>query len=322
MAAILPGIAMASLKKPLVTEVSRVSDLVSIAAIPILDGQGNTLGATIPLKRAGRLFVMEGTVNGVSGNFILDTGSSRLVLNKTYFRSSIVAEDEEGGGVTGATESVERIHVVKMAVSDMVFSNVIADVTPLGHLEDRRGIKILGLFGMSLLQQMEMVIDLKNNELQLFRIDKSGLRPGQQAAEVKFDIVSSVKIVRKVLFIKAQMGGKELDFCLDTGAESNLLHTGCPKQAMEKVNITRRSSLRGAGPRQGEILMGTITDLQIGNRQFGPMETAVCSLNGMSAKYGYPIDGMLGYDFFMQGRFFINLIKKTMSISLRQEEKL
>ena len=309
-----------SVKLPDNSPVRIVRDMV-ITATPLRGSTGEVMGVTIPLKRAGKLFVMEGTLNGVSGNFIMDTGASGLLLNNTYFRNSIVVEGEEGGGVTGSTGEVERIHVNKLVVSDMVFTNIAADVASLGHLEDRRGIKILGLFGMNLLQQMEIVVDIKNSELQLFRVDKNGDRPGKQSPEVKFDIVSKVKIFRNILFVKAQVGGKQLDFCLDTGAESNLLNSGCPKQAMEMVTITRRSALRGAGKRQGEILMGTLTDLQFENRQFGPMETAVCSLTAMSNKYGYPIDGMLGYDFFIKGRFYINMIKRQMGICLQKEEK-
>jgi len=69
------------------------------------------------------------------------------VLNKTYFRNSIAVDDEEGGGVTGQTGQVARISVRRMQIADMVYQNVSADVTPLGHLEKRRGVRILGLFG-------------------------------------------------------------------------------------------------------------------------------------------------------------------------------
>src|SRR5512138_3041409 len=43
---------------------------------------------TIPLKRAGRLFMIEVVIDGITGNLIFDTGASKLVLNSTYFRNS------------------------------------------------------------------------------------------------------------------------------------------------------------------------------------------------------------------------------------------
>lgn len=294
---------------------------VTIVSAPILDFQGNVLGATIPLKRAGKLFFMEGSVNGVSGNFILDTGASGLVLNKTYFRNSIIVEEVEAGGVTGSIGVIERLHVKRMQVSELIFSSIPADVVPLGHLENRRGIKILGLFGMNLLQQSEIVLDLRNNELQVYKVDRQGNRPGKSGQETKFDILKKIRIINNVVFITATIGGKELDFCLDTGAESNLLHTGIPKQAMNSINITRRSTLQGSGSAQGEILMGTLTEFTFGTKQLGPMETAVCNLHAMSSKYGFPIDGMLGYDFFMKGKIFLNLVRKEIGICLTPEGK-
>lgn len=294
---------------------------VTIVSTPILDFQGNVLGATIPLKRAGKLFFMEGSVNGVSGNFILDTGASGLVLNKTYFRNSIIVEEVEAGGVTGSIGAIERLHVKKMLVSELIYTSIAADVVPLGHLENRRGIKILGLFGMNLLQQSEIILDLRNNEMQVYKVDRQGNRPGKSGQETKFDILKKIRIVNNVVFITATVGGKELDFCLDTGAESNLLHTGIPKQAMNCINITRRSALQGSGSSQGEILLGTLTEFTFGTKQLGPMETAVCNLHAMSSKYGFPIDGMLGYDFFMKGKIFLNLVRKEIGISLTAEGK-
>lgn len=292
-----------------------------IASSPIFDFRGNIEGATIPLKRAGKLFFMEGTVNEVTGNFILDTGASGLVLNKTYFRNSIVVEDEEAGGVTGSIMAIERLHVKKMMVSDLVYSGLPADVAPLGHLENRRGIKILGLFGMNLLQDAGIFLDLRHNEMRVYKLDKNGNRRGKSDENERYDIVRKLKIIKNVVFIKANMGGKELDFCLDTGAESNLLNTGIPKPAMNAITITRRSTLRGSGSGQGEILMGMINEFSLGDKQLGPMETALCNLHAMAGKYGFNLDGILGFDFFMKGRFYLNLVKKEMGISLLREEK-
>ncbi len=295
-------------------------ECVSISGKPINDLQGNTVGVTIPLKRAGRLFLLEGTIDNMIGNFILDTGASGLVLNQTYFRNAIAVDDEEAGGVTGSTASVERINVKRLLISDLVYTNMPADVTPLGHLENRRGVKILGLFGMSLLKNLEMVIDLRNNELQIFRLDRTGNRLGPPSPVVKYDIIQKIGEFHSIMFVKATIGGKVLDFCLDTGAESNVLSITAHKNVLGTVTITRRSGLNGVGQDRGEVLFGTLNEFSMGNRQMVPMETILCSLTAMSRKYGCPIDGMLGYDFFAKGKIYINLVKKEMGICLKPEE--
>lgn len=293
---------------------------VTICGSPISDPQGNVVGVTIPLKRAGRLLLLEGTVDNVSGNFILDTGASGLVLNKTYFRSSMTFHNEEGGGVTGTTSAVARLIVKRLVVSELIYTKVYADVIPLGHLENRRGVKILGLFGMSLLKNNELVIDVNRNELQIFRLDKNGTRLGPAAPQVKFDVVQKIVEFHNVIFVKAVIGGKILDFCLDTGAESNVLSIDANKKVLGTVTITRRSGLSGAGEGRGEVLYGTLNEFSMGNRQLVPMETIVCSLVSMAQKYEYPIDGMLGFDFFAKGKIYINLVKKEMGICLKTED--
>jgi predicted aspartyl protease len=300
---------------------SAVLECMTITGSSISDPGGKVVGVTIPLKRAGRLLLLEGTVDGISGNFVLDTGASGLVLNKTYFRSAMTFDDEEGGGVTGITSSVARVAIKSLAISDLTYTRISADVIPLGHLENRRGVRILGLFGMNLLSNIEMVIDVSRNELQIFNLNKSGVRLGAASPLVKYDIIQKLDEFHHILFVKGEIGGKILDFCLDTGAESNVLSIDAHKKVLETITITRRSGLSGAGEGRGEVLYGTLTQFSIGNRQMVPMETIVCSLVAMAQKYQYPIDGMLGFDFFMKGKICINLVKKEMGICLNTEDR-
>ncbi len=139
------------------------------------------------------------------------------ILNKTYFRGSMTFADEEGGGVTGSTASVARCHVKRLAAGELTYTNISADVIPLGHIENRRGVKIPGLFGMSLLKNVEIVIDVSLNELQVFKLDKNGSRSGNSAPPAKYDIIQKTEVFHNVMFVKAIIGGKVLDFCLDTG---------------------------------------------------------------------------------------------------------
>lgn len=298
-----------------------VSDHVMILGRPMIDPQGNFIGVTIPLKRVGRLLLLEGTIDDAIGNFILDTGSSRLVLNKTYFRNYRVIENEEGGGVTGSTGVIAHTTVKRLLVGSLTYTNLTADVTPLGHLENRRGVKILGLFGMSLMKNLEIVIDSRNNELQLYKLDKSGNRVGTPASDTKYDVVQKIEQYRNIMFMKATIGGKTLAFCLDTGAESNVLSIDAPKQALGTVTITRRSNLQGVGTDEGEVLFGMMNDFSLGTRKLSAMETILCSLTDLANKYGYPIDGMLGYDFFTQGKISINLVKNQIGINFKPDAR-
>lgn len=275
---------------------------------------------TIPLKRIGHLFLIEARIDNESGNFVFDTGSSKMVLNKTYFRKYIVVDDESGGGITGSTEGVGRTSVRSLEMSGMSFTNLSADVTSLAHIENRRGVKILGLMGLSLLQEMEIVIDLNNNALHLYKIDRKGNRIGGSNSR-KFDLIQRVESYRNIVLVKAVIGGKVLDFCLDTGAETNVLSSRSSKPVMSTVTIQRRSDLVGVSAGQSDVLYGTLTDFNIAGTHFPSMKTIIANLDRMSKSYGRVIDGMLGFDFFSQGEICINLIKNEMGIYFAKTEE-
>jgi len=298
----------ANIKPPLLPEIVITAFQNPATASP--DGYSPVV---IPLKRAGRLFLMEARIDNQVGNFIFDTGSSKLVLNKTYFRKFIVMDEEEAGGVTGSTGGIGRTTVKSLEIADLHFSNLSADVTSLGHIEDRRGIKILGLVGLSLLKDMEIVVDLNHNELHLFRLDKKGNRLGS-STQKKVDLTHKVTEYNNILIVKATIGGKQLDFCLDSGAESNVLSSYSSKSVLGTVTILKRSDMVGVASGQTDVLYGMMNDFNLGERRFPTMRTIITSLHQMSKSYGMVIDGMLGYDFFSQGVIYLNLVRNEMGI--------
>jgi predicted aspartyl protease len=283
---------------------------------------GELESVIIPLKRVGRLFLMEARIDDLVGNFLFDTGAAQLVLNSTYFRKYMTINDAEGGGITGSTGAIERTRIKKLDVGGLLYTDLTADVTSLGHIENRRGVKILGLFGLSLLNGLEMVIDVNHNELRLYRLDKTGNRISPLKNEFRTDVTEKVELYHNILFIKVRIGGKPLDFCLDTGAESNVLNSYAPKKVLSTVTILRRSDLMGVGSGEAEVLLGNLNDFVLGEHSIPNMQTIIASLDALSASYGYPIDGMLGYDFFEKGEICINLVKNELKISFSKSGKI
>jgi predicted aspartyl protease len=297
----------------------------AISVFTLLDLSDEPLGEfqmlTIPLKRAGRLFLIEARIDGQVGNLIFDTGASGLVLNKTYFRKYVGDEKTAGGGITGTSGKILRTVVKRIEISDLFYENVPADLMDLGHIENRRGVKVLGLFGLNMIDNFEVIFDANNSELQLIRIDKQGNRISSQPSETKYDFTQIMDTKYSIMVVRAKIGDKMLDFCLDTGAESNVISSNVPKKVMSTIQINRRSGIGGAGAASDEVLYGTMSQFQLGEYQFGSMQTVVTSLDAMCESYGCSIDGMLGYDFWQKGIFCFNFKKKEISFSLWKGEK-
>lgn len=292
-----------------------------LAAGPF-DEQGDVNRVVIPLKRAGRLLLIEAEVDGMVGNFVFDTGADKLVLNKTYFRKNLQPVEEPGGGVAGGARMTYKTHVEQLQASGLLFENLTADVVELGQIENRRKVKILGLFGLGLFSGFELEIDARNSSLLLTRLDRKGnpLDPGFRRKECHYS--GKLNSHRQVLILSGTMGGRSLDFCLDTGAETNVISNTAPKKALETITISNRSELTGVGGQDAEVLFGTMNDFMLGSIRFRPMQTIVASLTALSQAYDYPISGILGYDFFDQGVLCINLVTKEIRVTLNERGEL
>jgi len=275
----------------------------------------------IPLKRAGRLFLIEANVDNETGNLVFDTGANGLVLNSTYFRNHVKSGETTSSGITGSVGTVEQITISKIVIADLTYTKLRADVANLGHIENRRGVKILGLIGFSMLRNFEIVIDAKNSVLKLFRIDKTGKKLKSSLPEFNADHIQKIEGNTNILFLKGKISGKILNFCFDTGAETNAICSDCNRSIMNTLTITRRSGLSGAGKASSEVLFGRMNDFAIGNKQIPDMETIITNLDALSEAYGTHIDGMLGYSFLEQGIICINFTRKQFGIRFTKREE-
>lgn len=277
---------------------------------------------TIPLRRVGRLFLIEARVDDQIGNLIFDTGAMGLVLNKTYFRNHLVIDDHNSNGINGAISSVSNITIENVDISELKYKNIKADLIDLGHIENRRGVKVLGLFGFSMIKGFEILIDINHNQLKLFKIDKKGDRLNNTNNKFRADLIQPIETSNNVLFLKATIGGKRLTFCLDTGSETNVISSRSSNQVLNTINITRRSSLQGSGSKKSDVLYGNMSNFILGNQSFTEMETIITSLDALCDAYGVKIDGVLGYNFLSKGVICINLGKKQLSICFAKSVKI
>ncbi len=287
------------------------------------DPLGDIASLNIPLKRAGRLYLIEAKVDDQTGNFVFDTGATGLVLNSTYFRKYTNYEKvAAAGSIVGSSNGIKRVVINRIEVGALNYKNIEADLADLGHIENRRGVKILGLFGLNMIDNFEVIFDARNNQLQLYLVDKEGNRVDRNISEQEFDYTQKLDLHKKIMLLQGQIGDKLLNFCLDTGAETNVIDSQLPKKVLNTIQINRSSKLQGANAGSVDVLYGTMSELKLGEKQLGHMETIITNLERMREAYDCAIDGMLGYDFWHKGIFCINFGKGTISFSLWRGDDL
>jgi hypothetical protein len=282
---------------------------------PVL--QTDTPYCVIPFTRAGNLIVIQATVDTISGNFILDTGAPYLILNHTYFRDfQVNYGGEEQTSITGTGAAVSKTSVKKFTLGNLQYNRIDADLINLGHIENSKGIKILGLLGMELFRQCELIIDYEKNLLYLCYLNKKtiGSYKNEQLADASSYSTIPIDVMDSRIFASTTIAGKKLRLIIDSGAESNLLDSRLPNKVFDNITITGRVLLSGSGSRKIEALSGDFKYMKVGNLDVGTLPVLITNLEKTCFSYSGCVDGILGFDFLSMHKIGFNFVANKMYI--------
>ena len=234
----------------------------------------------------------------------------------TYFRNYPSHSGEtESGGITGETQASPTM-VESLSFGPIKYYRADADRVNLGHIENSKGIKILGLLGMQLFKRFEMIIDYEKSLIYLHLINKkeaSTYRSEMLQDESAYNTFS-IKIMEDKLITYGEIAGKKLTFLIDTGAESNVLDSRLSNKIFEQVSITRRIMLAGSGAQKVEALYGDMKNIKMGDLDIATLPVLVTNLEKMCFSYNQCLDGMLGFDFLSMHKIGFNFVKRKMYI--------
>lgn len=287
------------------------------AADPVVTS--DSANCTIPFSRAGNLIIIKAKIDTIEGNFVLDTGAPNLILNMTYFRDYPAAHysQDEPGGITGTVSSTFPANISNLSFGPVKYYKLEADRINLGHIEDSKGIKILGLLGLQLFKQFEMIIDYEKRLIYLHLITRKERGIACHSPLLKDTAAYStcpVTIMENKLLTFGYMPGKKLTFVIDTGAETNVLDSRLPNKVFENISITRRIMLAGTGSKKIEALYGFMKVIKIGKQDLTTLPILVTNLEKMCDSYNRCIDGILGFDFLSLQKIGFNFVSGKMYI--------
>ena len=224
----------------------------TIQAYPL---HGDSATTVIPFSMAGNLILVKAKVDSTEGNFIFDTGAPNLVLNIIYFRDYPATQnhDAEQTSINGATNGVIKTSVTDFRFGSLEYNRLEADLVDLGHIENNKGVKVLGLLGMELFRQCELIIDYEKNLIYLHRIGRkeSSSYKNVQLEDKEAYTVVPIDLTDNRIIATLEMGGKKLKFVIDYAAESNVLDSRLSNKVFENVNITGRIMLGWLRCQQG-----------------------------------------------------------------------
>ena len=268
---------------------------------------------SVPFTLAGNLILLQAKADTLSGYYVMDTGAPGLVLNSTYFRDLAATAADDRGGITGQVSNAARASVDSLRIGPVHYYRLDADVIDLGHIENRKGVRIFGLLGVRLFEGFEMVVDYRARRLYLRKLPRND-PPGQDPFLQDTLNLRSLpfELVEDKIIIEATLKGKKLKFIIDSGAETNILDSRLPSRLFDQVEVTRRVTLTGSGSQESEALYGKLRNLKLGTETLGVLPVVITNLDNMCLTYNYCLDGMLGFDFLTLRKIGFNFNTKRM----------
>ena len=275
----------------------------------------NAYTTRIPFKLVDHLMVVEGQIHGQTGNFIIDTGSEAMILNKVHFNNLYQHQkkDNPSYGVLEAVDNPYEKHIKDFVLENFKLDAINSDVINLTHIESSKKIKLLGIIGYSVLKDYEVFIDLHLNQITLSKVDDLGnkLDPNVYLEEIVDSLSFSLK--NHTIVLHGHVEGYKLKLGLDTAAEFNQINKNLNKDVLKYFIPKKRLTLVGAGNKKIEVMAGKMHRVSLSESiYFGPMNTVLTNLNRMNEAFGTDLDGVLGYEFFKQKRTIINYQKEKL----------
>ena len=271
----------------------------------------------LPFTTVGGLILVKAKVDTLEGNFVFDTGAPYLVLNKTYFRDLERTQNpaDEQSGITGEGGLSEKTTIKHLKLGAFHYYKVSSDLVSLGLIENLRGVKILGLLGVALFKQCEIMIDYANSLLHLHYIKSSERKTYRHALlqdpaayeEHEFELWENR------ILLKAVYGDKKLRFVVDYAAESNVLDSRLSSAVIDSVKIQSRITLTGTGSKKVEALKGELTGFRFGSISCN-LPVVVTSLANSCFASNTCINGVLGFDFLSRSRLIINFVTRKLYV--------
>jgi len=193
--------------------------------------------------------VVQAAINGVDGNFLVDTGAQVTTVNTAHFADGelqTVAFDHGGpSGVGGALTNARAARGLRLTWGDASFGDLRGIALDLSHLEASIGIQVVGLIGYDVLQRFEILFDYEAGLLTLYRLDRNN-RPvnaesrGTPRARIPFEMLGHLPV------LPVRVNGQDMRLGVDSGAAEAMLAESWEDPMAGQFEFVRFTDIRGA----------------------------------------------------------------------------
>ncbi len=254
----------------------------------------------IPFRMEGNLLLIKATLNGQTGNFLLDTGAPELILNEAYFEGIRIPWDpKQVVDFNGHASEARHFAIESFSIGDLSIKKQYALTVNLTSVEKAKGIHLLGIIGYSVLKDLELLFDFDRQELSIAHSKKKAFSFAiAEMPTASFDLRFSGHLP----YLIARIGKKKLRFGLDTGAEVNVLDDKSFRHVEGAFDEVKKLHVKGITHHQKLATSGALQHLTIDGQPVGPLNVTVVSIQSLNESLTIGLDGILGMPFLKRGR--------------------
>lgn len=262
----------------------------------------------IPFELVNGLVVVSASINGDTGNFVLDTGSPVVVVNPNNVLGLEPGKTQQAYAFRGKPVKVK--HFSWAGIERESMDALAMDMT---HLENASHRKIHGVIGYEVLSKYELMFDCRNQVLLLYEPHDSWIHK-QEAPLFNFRF----QMRGQLPVIKARIGGKKVHLGLDTGGTTNLLSEKLlEKLPASAVGKTEEEKILGVGNLPEYKKSAMVRHIEVDDK---PLHASRFLFTDLSHLDELHIEGLLAMPFLSQFRFSVNYKTKRVYIWSHGEE--
>lgn len=276
----------------------------------------------MPFQLAGNSIIVEASINGNTGKFLLDTGSPFLILNSRCFEGIPFRYEQNALlDIHGQSCPLSYFRVRHFKLGEVPLRQRTAYVADLSGLEASKNIDLAGIIGYSALRQVEIVLDFENLLLWAIPLDKKG-RP--KARLQQFVAVDSFKLrmSEHISYIVVNFNGKRLRFGIDSGSEVNMISRQVLLRHRQNFTVTGHMLVSGITREVVPCGVGTMDAVQFEQGLNSSLDVTIADLSLINDCLDVDLHGLLGAPFLMQGQVALNFRRKKLYLGQSLKEGL
>lgn len=275
------------------------------AATSKVNTSANAIYST-PFELTGGIIIVQASLQGISGDFILDTGAPGIVLNS---HAANTVKSLKGRGISG------NVNIGAIELSDFEWGIIHEPwvngyMLDVSHLEKACGRAILGLIGFDVLRDYEVVFDFRAMQISILpgKITAKSVL-GEPTFQVPFTMYGHLPV------LKAKIGGRTAFLGIDSGAEVNLLDQSYfDKLRIGQITDVEQEFLAGLSASQIPVLAADVLDTKLQDLTVQHMRYFFTDMSFVAEQLNADLDGLLGFPFFKNRIISINYRKQQVFV--------